>query len=121
MKKSTPTNAPGRKWLWLIVLLAMGLRFWLAWVNFEANDHHLPVVRVIVEQHRMPEKDELWEAFQPKLYHVTVATLWKAGNLTSPEARIRAANLVNTVAGGATLWVAWNFLLTIGAMSERTR
>jgi hypothetical protein len=121
MSESAVANSPHRRWLWLIVLVAMGLRLWLAWVNFEANDHHLPVVRVIVEQHRMPEKEELWEAFQPKLYHMTVAMAWRVGNLTSPEARIRAANLINVAAGGATLWIVWNFLLTMGAMSERAR
>ena len=121
MNESVAENNSYRKWLWVIVCVAMGLRVWLAWVNFEANDHHLPVVRVIVEQHRMPEKEELWEAFQPKLYHMTVAMVWKAGNLTSPEARIRAANLINTAAGGATLWIVWNFLLVMAAMSERAR
>jgi len=53
------------------------LRIALALVNDEANNDHLSVIRVMAYENRIPEKDEFKEAFQPKLYHGTVAALFR--------------------------------------------
>ena len=91
----------------------------LATVNLEANDNHIEVINVIADENRIPDKAEFWEAFQPKLYHVTVATLWRALRISSPPSRIRLAQLVSCTAGIATLWIAVVFLRRTAHVSAK--
>jgi hypothetical protein len=58
-----------------VLALAIVLRIAGAALNYEANDDHMAVVRIIAHEHRLPADDEEWEAFQPKLYHATVAAV----------------------------------------------
>src|SRR5690349_6087654 len=92
--------------------LALGivLRIVLALVNRDANDPHLPVVRILAYEHRIPAKTEAWEAFQPKLWHATVAGIWNALSVRSVDAQIVTAQLVSCTAGILTLVVLWWFL-----------
>jgi hypothetical protein len=92
------------------LVVAIVLRVWLALVNTGANDAHLPVIRVIAFEHRFPAKAEEWEAFQPKLYHATVALVWRTMATRDPRALNRAAQLVSCVAGVLTLLVLLRFL-----------
>jgi hypothetical protein len=62
---------------------------------------------------------EFWEAFHPKLYHVTVAALWRALPIASP--RIRSAQLVSCAAGIVTLWTALVFLRREADVSATVR
>jgi hypothetical protein len=68
------------------------------------------VISVIADDNRIPDTREFWEAFQPKLYHVTVAALWRALAISSPVSRIRLAQMVSCVAGIVTLWIVLVFL-----------
>src|SRR6185503_15883563 len=70
------------------------LRIALALVNDEANDDHLSVVRVMAYESRIPEKDEFKEAFQPKLYHGTIAALFRILRPESQRAETILAQLV---------------------------
>src|SRR5262245_35927735 len=97
------------------------LRLALAAVNLEANDNHLEVIAVIADENRIPDKVEFWEAFQPKLYHVTMATLWRGLRISSPLNRIRMAQLVSCAAGIATLWIALRFLHHSTHLSAKVR
>jgi len=101
------------KWGKAVVVVFLSgalLRVILAVVNLEANDNHIEVISVIADENRIPDKAEFWEAFQPKLYHVTVAALWRALPTSSPLIRIRLAQLVSCAAGIVTLWIALAFL-----------
>ena len=91
-------------------LLGGALRVALAVVNHEANDDHLAIVRVIAFEHRIPARSESWEAFQPKLYHSTVAALWHLFHLRDPLALTRSAQLVNALAGVLTLLAIFGVL-----------
>jgi hypothetical protein len=94
-----------------VLVLGIVSRLWLALVNDEANDRHLPVIRIIAFEHRFPAWDEKWEAFQPKLYHLTAALVWRAmGSGSSRWALVRAAQLVSCAAGVLTLLVVVKFL-----------
>jgi 4-amino-4-deoxy-L-arabinose transferase-like glycosyltransferase len=93
-------------------VLALGtlLRVLLAFLNTDANDPHLPVIRTIAFEGRFPERAEHWQAFQPKLYHTVTALLWRLTPAASMEALNRIAQLVSCAAGIATLLVVLRFL-----------
>ena len=90
---------------WIVLAVGVVLRIYLALVNAEANDDHLPVVAIIAEEHRMPRLREAWEGFQPKLYHTVVAVLWKLSPWESWPVRVRIAQFVSCAAGILTLLV----------------
>jgi hypothetical protein len=111
----------GRALLAAVLVLGIAARVGLALVNEEANDRHLPVIRTIAFEHRFPALGEKWEAFQPKLYHLTVALVWRAmGSGSSRWALVRAAQLVSCAAGVLTLLVVVRFLRE-RAVSDRAR
>lgn len=101
------------------IFLGSLLRIVLATVNLEANDNHIEVISVIADEIRIPDRGEFWEAFHPKLYHVTVTALWRALSIASP--RIRSAQLVSCAAGIATLWTALVFLRREADASAKVR
>jgi hypothetical protein len=107
---SSPQQAKWEKAIVLVFFLGTILRVILAMVNLEANDNHVEVISVIADENRIPDTAELWEAFQPKFYHVTVAAVWRAVSISSPLARIRVAQLVSCAAGIVTLWIALVFI-----------
>jgi hypothetical protein len=99
----------------VVAVLALGvlLRLVGALVNREANDDHLSVIRVIAHEGRFPEPDELWESFQPPLYHVVVAAVLTAVGPLRPDREIVVAQLVSCAAGLATLALLARFLLRL--------
>jgi hypothetical protein len=94
----------------LVFVCGALLRVVLALVNQQANDNHLEVIIAIADENRFPAKEEMWEAFQPKLYHVTVAALWKILSLQALPIRVRTAQLISCAAGILTLVLVWRFL-----------
>jgi hypothetical protein len=96
-----------------IFWLGVALRLALTVVNREANDPHVEVSRIIADEGRVPEIGEVWEAFQPKLYHLLVAGAWWVLSLRSSSARIVAAQMVSCVAGIVVLVVVRRFLAEI--------
>jgi hypothetical protein len=104
-----------------VLVLGVVSRVWLSLVNEEANDRHLPVIRIIAFEHRFPAWDEKWEAFQPKLYHLTTALVWRAmGSGSSRLALVHAAQLVSCAAGVLTLLVVVKFLREL-KVSDKAR
>jgi len=97
------------------------LRIALALVNDEANDDHLSVIRVMAYENRIPEKDEFKEAFQPKLYHGTVAALFRILRPESQRAETILAQLVSCLAGLFTLLIAYRFFTGELVSSAKTR
>ena len=91
--------AAARRVAVVTLLLSIVLRLGFAALNLQFNDEHIEVSQVMAYEERIPMGRELWEAFQPKLYHGTVA----AGLMLLPErhlpSEIRVANFVSCLAG----------------------
>lgn len=113
----------------LVLFIGVVLRVALALVNSEANDNHLKVSKIIADENRIPEDDcqpppgncPVYEAFQPKLYHVTVALLWKIIPNQSLPIRTRAAQLLSCAAGILTLLLVLRFCMQASGGSAKVR
>src|SRR5262245_17414470 len=97
------------------------LRIALALVNFQANDDHMSVIKVMAYDNRIPEVHESREAFQPKLYHGTVAALLKIVRPQSGRVETILAQLISCTAGIFTLLLAYRFFMNEVEFSEKTR
>ena len=97
------------------------LRVALALVNSEANDIHMNMIKIMAYQNRIPEIHEDREAFQPKLYHATVAALLKIVRPQSGRAETILAQLVGCTAGIFTLLLAYRFFMSEVEFSEKVR
>jgi hypothetical protein len=97
------------------------LRLGLSLVNREANDPHLEVVEYMLTHSGLPTRDDCWECFQPKLYHVLVTGIVKAADLPDLNAHVLAANLFNLIIGLLTLAVIWRFLAQLPTQNELLR
>jgi hypothetical protein len=104
----------------IVLALAIGLRLVGVVVNLEANDNHMEVVNIITDQHHLPVDGEAWEAFQPKLYHVTVAAVLSVLPNLSDEREILVGQAVSCVAGILTLLILRAFLRDL-PLSARAR
>src|SRR5947209_13846576 len=95
-----------------MLIISSGLRLLLAFVNREANDAHLPVIKSIAFYHHFPTRSEMWEGFQPKLFHAVTALIWRAlpNDLTW---QIISAQMLNALAGILTIWIFFRFLTEI--------
>ncbi|OQY69333.1 MAG: hypothetical protein B6D46_00355 [Polyangiaceae bacterium UTPRO1] len=118
-----------------VFVLAALLRLVLACVNREQSDNHVSVIDVMAFEHRIPDydrdRDEVKEAFQPKLYHGTVAAILRLDPSTgtwrpcvseypgSPHV-VWIGQMVNATAGILTLFVVLRFL-DLQDVSNRTR
>jgi Dolichyl-phosphate-mannose-protein mannosyltransferase len=102
-----------------ILVVATGLRLLLALVNREANDAHIPVIKSIAFDHHFPTRDEMWEGFQPKLFHTVAALIWRVlpNDLTW---QIISAQMLNALAGVLTIWIIFRFLTGV-QLSTRVR
>ncbi len=120
----------------VVFVVAVLLRLVLATVNRESSDNHVDVIDYMAFEHTIPEydRDRDWvkEAFQPKLYHATVAALLKIDPFDmqsrpcvseypgfSPQV-IWVGQMVSAVAGILTIYVALRFLHLVG-LSNRAR
>lgn len=98
-EERTAAVAAARRVAVVTLLLSIVLRLGFAALNLQFNDEHIEVSQAMAYEGRIPMGRELWEAFQPKLYHGTVA----AGLMLLPErhlpTEIRIANFVSCLAG----------------------
>jgi hypothetical protein len=101
-----------------IVLLCGMLVRLLAWAATPyalANDDHFAPVQIILEQNRLPRAEDCWSCYQPPLYYVIAAAVFRAtydvaGWLSGSGERgyavaRKAVQFISTVAGSATLYV----------------
>src|SRR5262249_26918808 len=93
----------------------------LALANSEANDVHIHMIRIMAYENRVPEIHEDREAFQPKLYHATVAALLKIMRPQSGRIETIVAQLVSCTAGIFTLLLAYRFFMSEVEFSEKVR
>lgn len=98
----------------VIFLCSTLIRTELALYNRQANDPHLTVVRFIMRQGELPQKEDCWECFQPKLPYSFWARLFFYLQLVEgkdAEAQKILVQLFNVTTGVATLLLVWLFLL----------
>src|SRR5688572_29094021 len=120
-KNTTAIETKFAKATLLVFFLGVFLRVTLALINWEANDDHLSVIRIIADENRIPDKDEVDEAFQPQLYHTVVAAVWKTVPTQSHPMRIRIAQLVSCIAGLITLVLVMHFIMSESELSAKVR
>jgi hypothetical protein len=116
-------SASKRYWviLLLILLLSAGLRFGLVRYNRDSNDNHDLVIIRIMETGVLPEKDDCWECFQPKLFHYTTARLLQLAGVDPENVDKRVnlgAGLINFLAGLLTLIVVALVITRIPSVGE---
>jgi len=106
-----------------LFLMSLVLRLALAIVNRQANDDHMEVVNRIIVTGALPQKDDCWECFQPKLFHSTIAlTLEGFGLANAPDdTKILVAQLVNFIAGLISLGVIAIFIRDLPVSVERIK
>ena len=104
-----------------IITAALLTRVLLAYSNREANDDHMQVVHLILQNGSLPVKADCWECFQPKLFHFSMALLVGFLGISNPEHQIVLIQFVNMLLGLELLWVVWAMLqeLEIGDMNGR--
>lgn len=118
-----------------VFVIATMLRLVLAIVNRESSDNHVDVIDVLAFEREFPQydrdRDVVKEAFQPKLYHATVAAIVRADpfdlesrpcayDYPAPVHVILIGQTVSALAGILTLWVVLRFLALVG-LSAKTR
>lgn len=114
-------QADFRKLALLVLVCGVILRISLAVVNRAANDDHVSVAKVIAFENRIPEPDELMQAYHPKLYHGTAALLIKLGPRHWPLLPLIVSQLVSCVAGIWTLLLAYRFFMKEIEASDKVR
>jgi hypothetical protein len=106
--------------LWVLTL-GIILRIAFAIVNLGSNDDQMSVIKVMAYENRTPETHELHQAYHPKLYHGTVAALYRLLRPQSPRVERILAQLVSVVAGILTLLLGHRFLMKEVEVSEKVR
>ncbi|MBI9051638.1 MAG: glycosyltransferase family 39 protein, partial [Anaerolineaceae bacterium] len=105
----------------ILLLLSIGLRIGLVSVNREANDPHDEVITYIIEHGTLPEKDDCWECFQPKLFHYTAAKMLQLPLIENAKEEIPlplAVDLINFMAGIITVFVIGLFITNLPVKNE---
>jgi len=122
MELSTPPVSNRYRILTLFILiLAIALRIELVSVNREANDDHYEVVSLILKNGALPEKNNCWECFQPKLFHYTTAQVLQiiqSDTAYREEDIILVGEWLNVISGILTLLVLKEFINHLPEKSE---
>jgi hypothetical protein len=96
--------------MFFTLLIAVGLRFSLALVNREANDDHLEVSRIMLLERRLPDREDCWECFQPKLYHTVMAWIFQVLSVEGKTWEIVFGQMMNVIAGLGTMIIILLFV-----------
>lgn len=93
-----------------VFIVALSLRFTLCLFNREANDNHLEVVEWIIDQGNLPDKDDCWECFQPKLYYLLNAGVICVLQIENHFDRILCMQIINFFFSFFILLYLWKFI-----------
>lgn len=93
-----------------VFLLSTILRFSLAIVNREANDDHLEVVHLILDEKRLPEVDDCLECFQPKLYYYFLALIFRGMDINDITSQMVVTQVLNAFLGTVLILILWIFI-----------
>lgn len=94
-----------------VVSFAILLRFFLSLVNYDANDDHHEVAVKILEAGRLLNVTDCWQCYHPKLYHLTVAGVFKVFAITDVKTQIITAQMVNFMISLLLLRYLWLFII----------
>jgi len=96
----------------IVAFLSILLRVGLVWFNRQSNDNHMQVIQLMLASSRLPQKQDCWECFQPKMFHFTVTKVVQVLGLTglSLNGLSLVAEIINLLAGLVTLAVALVFI-----------
>ncbi len=78
--------------------------------NGSANDNHFEVGDIIYKTGKIPQPNSCWQCYHPKLYHYSLATIWRIFNIENYSSKILAAQLINGFAGVITLFFILSFI-----------
>ncbi len=93
-----------------IFILSLSLRFILSLLNYEANDPHVEVVEWIINHNALPDKDNCWECFQPKLYYIINAGIIQMLGIDNRMDSILCMQMFNFVLSFFILFYLWKFI-----------
>ncbi len=106
-----------------LILLSLVLRLALVLVNRQANDDHMEVINRILVSGTLPQKNDCWECFQPKLFHSTVALTIQGLGLAhaGEDTKILVAQWINFLAGAVSLGVMARFIRGLPVKMDRIK
>ncbi len=93
-----------------IFIAAIALRLALSWVNREANDDHMSVCSIMINEGRLPVAADCLECYNPKLYYFFVVGGIKWGHLMDGTSQVRLAQMVSCFSGILTVVFCFLFL-----------
>lgn len=102
----------------LILLVSVVLRLALLAINPQSNDDHLAVIQAIAYQGHWPERNEMFQAYHPKLYHGLVGVILGALPRLPLPVQIGIGNLVNGLVGIAALGLVYHFLAQLSLSND---
>lgn len=92
--------------------LAVVIRIVFTAINYQANDDHFTVVRMIADHGSFPATYQLEEAFQPKFFHLVCALVLRAVPVDDWMIGYKLCQGVNLLASIAFLLVLQRFITT---------
>ncbi len=96
----------------IIFFISVCLMVILAFANNgSANDDHFTVMELISQFGVLPESEQCWQCYHPKLYHFLCAQIWKLFSLESQTWKYISAQLLNTVFGIGTFIILRRYAL----------
>jgi hypothetical protein len=107
--------------LFTIFALSILLRFSLAVVNREANDNHIEPINIIIQQGRLPVKEDCWECAHPKLFYSTIAMILKGFSITDTAQRIVTVQMINFLMSLVILWFLWLFIRSLDPADDHLK
>ena len=92
-----------------VFVFATVLRFGMAFVNREAFDDHVGVISLILQNNKLPQTEDCWECFQPKLFYFVAATAIRIAHVNPGHIHsiIIATQLMNVAAGEVLLIIVY--------------
>jgi hypothetical protein len=103
-----------------IFIVAALLRLSLCYVNREANDGHFEVISRILEEKRLPGREECDQCYQPKLYHAAAAQFIRLLAIKSTAARIITAQMLSGLAGIVVLLLSLLLIVRLPGVNHWT-
>jgi hypothetical protein len=93
-----------------VFAIAIILRIGLCIANDDWNDYHFGVIKIILNEERIPTIEDGGQCYHPKLYYITAAALLKILHINKEPIQIMSGQFVNGIAGIFTIYIVWLFL-----------
>lgn len=114
-------NKQSKIFFFIILALSIVIRFSLAVVNREANDDHMQSINFIIQQGRLPVKEDCFECAHPKLFYSVVAFVLKGFAISDPIQQIVTTQMINFLMSLVMLGVLWRFILSLDFADEHLK